>query len=442
MSEDEYTQEDYQFEKLSSLAMADSLTAEQSEYVFSHGIDEINYYLASNPNTSPEILVSLSRSEFYNEMNDELTSWRAIENPSFPVDVLSKIVNTENKSAVTKSPNLTPELARKLYDFNDEDIRNSLAANPLTPVDILVKLYKRNPYNSYDMALASNPSLPFELLEEFIAFGKSWILLFVLRNPSVDVNVFADIIVASVDLMKDLAKRNRTPLPILRKIYEQKEKFSPDDYREIITSLICNRSNTDLSMLEELFENGDEYIRLQVAVNPNISHELINKLLALNISEINYSILGNPATPAHILSKYASKPGYSGVVAANPNVSVECLDKLLLSDLSYDEAFTLLKNEVVTPKIVQRLILEGREWDNVSELAFKHPLARIDDIVASVYTTETPNHTIFYLLDREEKAFPLFKKYMEEKYETDITTMPNSLICDLMDWEINFTWSS
>jgi hypothetical protein len=438
MSEDISTQEDYQFEKLSNLAMSKDMTCEQAKYVFSHGIDEINYHLAQNLNTPSEILVSLSQSKYHNTALDLSTSDLAIKHPSFPVDELKKFVNTKNKKAVAESPNLTPELAIKLYDFKDEEIRNSLAGNPLTPVDILVELSESSSYNSYAMALAVNPSVPYDLLKSFISSKESWILPFVLKNPSVDMNDFEDIIVTNINLMKVLARQEYTPLSILNKIYEQSKKLSAKESKNIITSIARNKANTDLSMLEDIFKNADHHVRLHIATNPNISHELIHKLLAYDMDDIHYLILGNSATPMNVLKKYASDSKYSGVVAANPNVTLECLDKLSIPDLSYNEVGYLLKKEFITPEIIKKLILEGNEWDSVSELAYKHPLACIDDIVSRTYEAEAPNYTIFYLLDREDKAFPLFKKYIEEKYETDITNLPNTLICDLMNWDISF----
>jgi len=100
--------------------------------------------LASNPESSPEVLEKLS-----DKGNTDVTT-RVAENSQATPTILEKLASHDShevRSAVTKNPNTPGEVLHILAQDEHPDVRFELAGNANTPVEILESLKNdENPY--------------------------------------------------------------------------------------------------------------------------------------------------------------------------------------------------------------------------------------------------------------------------------------------------------
>jgi hypothetical protein len=247
--------------------------------------DAIKTYAGSN-------LVSMAPSA------DFLAANNVVNNPNAPQALLAKT----NLSAI--NPNTSPELLAKLADdpYNeirilvagnvstpratleklagDDDwwVRAQVAGNPSTPVRTLYELYRHadnkilqgtgHRHWNYELryGLAGNPRTPLYILEELAKSTDIGTLSSLAANPKLPERIFESLLNGPDDyylpVKQRLADNSKSPLSVL-------VMLTLSDNTQIRAMVAANPS-ADSSILEILSEDTEDWVRQEVAKNPNI----------------------------------------------------------------------------------------------------------------------------------------------------------------------------
>lgn len=142
------------------------------------------FTLASNVNTSPEVLTQLA------EDNNDNVRERISSNPNTPPKVLTKLseeVLWKIKSRVANNPSTPSEVLRKLSGSYFFMVKESVAGNPNTPENVLNELFVSTTGTDKNSThtlrkLASNPNTPIHILIELS--NRSKVQKFLFQNPT------------------------------------------------------------------------------------------------------------------------------------------------------------------------------------------------------------------------------------------------------------------
>ena len=178
---------------------------DRSHYIIpgSNAVDDLEFLkrygkfnLLDSQNASPEMFEELAEDKDW-EVREGVAN-----NPSTPVEVLMKLAEDKNGNVryeLARNPNACVEILRKLADDKDWDVRCQVAHNRSTPAEILMKLADDKDLNvRYEVAM--NPNTPAEVLMK-LAEDKEW------------------------DVRIGVAANSHTPVEVLRKLAEDKDKY-------------------------------------------------------------------------------------------------------------------------------------------------------------------------------------------------------------------------
>ena len=133
------------------------------------GYDDVavKHLLGENLGTPPELLTALA-----NHPNFEVRTGVAA-NPKTPMAVLLSLrvprrYDTVNL-ALSSNPMLPQKLLREMYNTGEADVYG-LARNPNLPEDLMRAIDKKGDWLAHS-ALATNPRLPRDLLDKYLASG-------------------------------------------------------------------------------------------------------------------------------------------------------------------------------------------------------------------------------------------------------------------------------
>ena len=252
-------------DRLVHLALAQDPTTDESTLAELSKIpdEQILRAVASNPNTSPSTLAALQSDPpiFFEYDDPDGTEFDAIfqcmaANPNTPIDVLVNLA--DNSSAC--------------YE---------LAKNPNTPIDILSKLAKWNNFQMW-RSLVNNPVLPSNILERLAAIdnlvASADIRQEILNHP----NVSSDAI-AIVDFME--GNYDNIPTYIF-------EKLALDDRLHVLIAL-ARCPQTPFSVLDVIIGTTaiESYRLIEiykiVVTNPNASSSLLEKVTPKLVEQYN-----------------------------------------------------------------------------------------------------------------------------------------------------------
>jgi hypothetical protein len=234
-----------------------------------------------------------------------------ITNEKLTPEIINFIVNGENgdlKVYLIDNPHIYPNLPRevliKLSDDNDNDVRINIAKKENTPAEILLRLS---------------------------------------RDKTADVMHS----IRHLDLFGSLLRNDKTPKEAIINIYKtvndplwlKRVEGDPKIYRRNFLKLysdgIARHPNTPKSILIELMNKNEEYLKLALLENPSISQKFLLKLSDDNKASVRSSVARNLKTPKEILAKLSNDKDVNVRVniAANPNTPKEILNKLASDDV-------------------------------------------------------------------------------------------------------------
>ena len=332
---------------------------------------------------------------------------------------IKKIMDSEHRQ-LAKDENTTPEKLRELANSADPITRQYVVANPNVPPDVLIKLAEQFPRQVFnnpaiDLLLLETPDLfsgtsadalcsllkrevPERAIEYAVNFTDERFKLAILMNPQ-----------TSLEILEQLAKSNSYQISESAALHINFiNNNSADNYREFvrykIQQAVVNSDKAfseilgDIDRVIKLYEHLPHSISLRqksrikqkknypqvmlseveklmkqkksvldIASNPNISIEIINKLLEhYDTYQNGWRLALNPSTPIAVLEKLARSNYYCGVhekIALNENTPVYILEIILNHSMRMSEYVyvALGRNNKLSDRHL--LQLANKSWD-------------------------------------------------------------------------------
>jgi hypothetical protein len=127
------------------------------------------------------------------------------------LDELSTSLTTSIRIAVAGNPNTRPETIRMLYRAEPRANYAEIAANPGTPIDMLLAFAEQG-MESGDYwlinSLARNPAMPEEILDEFLSLDSFVLRQFVASNPGTSVGTLMELAIDEDPRIRQAAASN------------------------------------------------------------------------------------------------------------------------------------------------------------------------------------------------------------------------------------------
>lgn len=205
-----------------------------AEYVVYSDDLESSRRMAADVSADPIKLKALARSS-----KDNLVLSRIAKNPNTPIDVLMQFaIEGKFAESLAANPSLTEGLADLIVQKMSGDVKFNLLNNPATPSRIFEACSNPKSADRWQKSIASNPSAPFELLDEFASGGAAVLRALVAANPS-----------TSQKTLGDLAK----------------------DVDPMVRLRVARNPNSSLEILSSLLADEEMRVRAEVAKNPKSS---------------------------------------------------------------------------------------------------------------------------------------------------------------------------
>ncbi len=221
--------------------------------------------------------------------------------------ILEKLVNDESpivREQVAANPDTPVELLRKLSFDTDKNVWNALARNQNTPVDVLeflgvekgvVHIYNaKTPGSALEKAVENalktgfrfrdkalnellqavpGSQMPGFVLAKLANYQTSWIRLSVANHPNTPISALELLLNDDYSpVLWAIARRTDTPPHFLERLLQGKDKNS-QDYEQICLA-ICDRQDIALTQLA----NDEVEVRREVAQNPNTPSSICESL--------------------------------------------------------------------------------------------------------------------------------------------------------------------
>jgi hypothetical protein len=410
----------YRESKLERLSRSKTITSEQCEMIYNLQDDAFLEGLARNPFADVRILEKLYNDLKNDSYEDSVVLMPLMYNPSLPHSIMEEAVVSSDRYIskwVALNPALDALMVETLRARNENSIYISLCNNPHLDSNILRELYYRLRYEQEDFIplFARNVSTPVDVLSQIVEEGiypeNSFNAL--LMNPSLTTDIINKLFTqhSPTDLV---ALARHAPTPIVDMLYHslQKGENIGQRNRRLWVGIGRNK-NTNPSILEEMHHSGDA-------------------LYAPNV------LAGNPSTPTYILEELAhtTKRDVLNSLAMNPAITQKIVLDIDWMKLSRVPLGRVANCQHATAERVKATFLAIDETSElqVEENLMRSPLAEIEDIIHALRaTTGFKDTPLGLLFDREEFLYPKLVGFMKSEYNVDITTMPDSLVLQLLD---------
>ena len=294
--------------------------------------------LLKQPNCTPEILTTIFK-KFAEKKSDEADVVFSLisRHPKVPSELLVYLAYSSDiwvRRAVGWNSKTPGKTLRTLSQDPNEQVRSAVGRNANTPLEILVQL-AQDPSYAVKMGVAVNPRLSLELLQKLGQIDEE-LKSQVASNSSLSLEYFTKLSKdPSEQVRRAIVSNFTTPVNILLSLAK--------DPSEQVRCLIARNLNTPVNTLLEL--TGDTApVRANIAANPNITPDVLQKLLELGdfkqSLEVRVGIASNPNIPPEYLSQLAGDPhvGVKICLANNPKTPPQ-----ILATLASDEIIIALK---------------------------------------------------------------------------------------------------
>jgi uncharacterized membrane-anchored protein YhcB (DUF1043 family) len=318
------------------------LAVDESQLVLQH--------LAANPNIPADLLEELGTRE---EVSIRLAS---AKNPKATASQLQRFAvdREEIRREVARHNNTLPETLSNLAKGKESrekeyQLREHIAGNPHTPIEVLEALYQdktpptENPskffslsafrFNSYLVqtcqALALNPNTPVKILEELAQHEK-----YIIRQY--------------------VAQHAKLPLSTL-------EQLAKDPIKEVIHTALQN-PRMPSSILASLINSPDEGLRSILAEHPNTPSEVLLQLATDSSGEVRAAVMENPKISPEALQILSADPHFviRAICSSKPSLPSECLTLLSQDALLHTRASVAIHANT-TAEILKKLSQDPEE---------------------------------------------------------------------------------
>ncbi|MEH2059718.1 MAG: hypothetical protein V7K97_26895 [Nostoc sp.] len=227
----------------------------------------------------------------------------------------------DNDFALASAVDTSVVVLEELSLHPQPEVREAVARNPNTPIEVLLKLGKEFPD-----AITANPIFNLLLLENP---DSHFVRLSLARSTTTSESAIARLSkIEDEEILCAVARNPKTPLHILEQLLENPPTFYDDenadefDFDELFIAIVQN-PNTSESLLLQLAERGSSNVKMAIAQNPKAPLSLLNQFADWRNFRMHKAIARNPQAPSAILEKLAgeNEKEIRDLVKNHPNVS-------------------------------------------------------------------------------------------------------------------------
>lgn len=221
--------------------------------------------LAQNPFTESTVLEILMQDE------NEYVRRYAIQNPNLSVEILRAKANSEDdweKASAASNPKLPLHILVALSKSSSENVRELVAANTSTPEDVLLGL-ARDSSLPVRRSVARNTNAPVEAIN-LLVDEDDYSINYSLASRS-------DLPESVINLLSARSDYSRLGLKVISgECSEEEFLIQLESNKDIATmKSLASSESTPASVLEKLFDIGDDQIKRCLLDNPNTPHIVI-----------------------------------------------------------------------------------------------------------------------------------------------------------------------
>lgn len=244
-----------------------------------------------------------------------------------PINILKKLLSDEDERY-----NFASIISRKTWISSEQ----------------LLQLAKHWPEFYWYILMNSEHQIPLEIVKRLVKDGEDQNLEAVARAKWIPENVMLDMMKSSIRLTKyvliyaprikfpvtflqqygtrgdrtektAIAKRVETPWSVLQAMLNDKN-MSPSE-RDDIRSIILERPDVPVEMLQQAAKDKDFQIRMSIAKNKSTPQETLRMLSSDTHDAVINNVVSNPNTPSDVLTKLSGHESYytRKLIATNPN---------------------------------------------------------------------------------------------------------------------------
>jgi hypothetical protein len=246
--------------------------------------------------------------------------------------LLDDLLDTAQKNEVFRvlasDADSNPQLLIEIARSNDLRTVKNLAINSNTPPDVLINLGN---ISNMDAMLAANIQEWSKLKQKakLNPFGYGAVNLEAhyqkLANSGISIEII-DTVKIACEIYRDITRHPNSPIelllnlgclfpndfinnPILTQLILENHKFIDDNYYTQIA--VAEHPDTPVEILQYLLKFGRYGVRKNIAVNPNVSLEMLEEMAnyaiehPMSLDETLIGIAKNPNTPVRVLKKIA-----------------------------------------------------------------------------------------------------------------------------------------
>ena len=239
----------------------------------------------------------------------------------------------KNRIQQAQNETTSPDILSQLATSKDPLVRQSVASNPNTPVEVLEELGAE-----FKSEVASNPLIDLLFVEDC---SSRFVRLTLARNPNAEAATLRRLInlncfkLEDVDVLYAVAENPNTPNDLLKSLYNWQPSFWLFHATGISYTLLKERIT--LAVAQHPLASGELLQEMALAASHRINRSLPNnKPVAISISKLregkDFEVLrlvaANPNTNKKTLEYLAGEncPTLHRLVASHPRVSAKAID--------------------------------------------------------------------------------------------------------------------
>lgn len=267
--------DNFNYPKLYDTKMLDNISINADKFTLMEIVQHLN--------VSEKTLVRLAK-----ETTHEQVLLRIVQNPKTPTKILielSKNTNTLVQGAVARNPRIPQELIEELsYQIENWNVLKGIAANPVTPKDIAVRISDH--FQALKLEVAQNNTMMPQWWLDREAKNEDYrVRSAVARNTTTSAKTLASLVNdEDSEVRLHVAENENTPVTALKKLADPSERYAS--------------------------------VRATVATHPKVTTEILELLSNDEDSEVRYRVLHNPKTRKNVIEKFLTDKDQTIVTAA------------------------------------------------------------------------------------------------------------------------------
>ena len=278
------------------------------EKLANHKNFRVRHRVARYPHTPAEILSKLSLDNDRNIRASVAAHHKVLQ---ATLNELVKDVCHHVRAAIAIREDISEQIAMILAHDTFDYVREQLAKNPKTSKNI-INILVEDVHHRVRAAIAVREDISEEITMILAHDISDYVREQLVTNPNISTRVI------------QLLKENLESSVYISRTVAVDNRLTPKELKKITKTYIPEETANKIA------ENNSNYVRRLIAINPNISIDLISKLSRDNESCVRLGVAKNINTSPKILQILASDTDYlvRQAVADHPNITKKTLDKL------------------------------------------------------------------------------------------------------------------